>query len=175
VCPLDVSIEPTTHANFDNTFGPALIVKNGAATDVFFFNPLNPAVDFTGKPFYVADDHAGGSIVSLRPSLTPVSLPDIFWQSANGQASIWEMDGSSLVGGGPVSPNPGPNWTEIGTGDFNHDGHSHPLRAGRRFLDRLRKLRRDEGRKGKASARRVRRDGLRDGTLDDTRHTGTRL
>ena len=34
---------------------------------------------------------------------------------------------STLVGGGPVSPNPGPSWTEIGTGDFNHDGHSDIL------------------------------------------------
>ena len=59
----------TTHATFQNTFGPALIVKNGVAADVFFFDALNPAVDFTGEPFYVADDHAGGSIVSLRPSL----------------------------------------------------------------------------------------------------------
>jgi hypothetical protein len=47
---------------------------------------------------------------------------DIVWQNTGGQASIWEMSGNSLVGGGPVSPNPGPSWTEIGTGDFNDDG-----------------------------------------------------
>ena len=27
-------------------------------------------------------------------------------------------------GGGPVSPNPGPSWHAIGTGDFNGDGFS---------------------------------------------------
>jgi hypothetical protein len=48
---------------------------------------------------------------------------DILWQNTGGQASIWDMNGTSLDGGGPVSPNPGPNWTEVGTGDFNDDGH----------------------------------------------------
>jgi hypothetical protein len=51
------------------------------------------------------------------------STGDVLWQNTDGQASIWDMDGSSLVGGGPVSPNPGPSWTEVGTGDFNHDTH----------------------------------------------------
>jgi hypothetical protein len=52
---------------------------------------------------------------------------DIFWQNTDGQASIWEMNAGSLVGGGAVSPNPGPSWTEIGTGDFNKDGQSDIL------------------------------------------------
>jgi Putative Ig domain/FG-GAP-like repeat len=53
---------------------------------------------------------------------------DIVWQNTNtGQASIWDMSGSSVIGGGPVSPNPGPSWTEVGTGDFNDDGHSDIL------------------------------------------------
>ena len=53
---------------------------------------------------------------------------DILWQNQNtGQASIWEMDGSALAGGGPVTPNPGPAWKAIGTGDFNKDGYSDIL------------------------------------------------
>ncbi len=52
---------------------------------------------------------------------------DILWQNTGGQAAIWEMNGASIAGGGPISPNPGPNWTEIGTGDFNDDGHSDIL------------------------------------------------
>jgi hypothetical protein len=32
------------------------------------------------------------------------------------------MNGNKLIGGGPVSPNPGPNWKALGTGDFNGDG-----------------------------------------------------
>jgi uncharacterized repeat protein (TIGR03803 family) len=55
---------------------------------------------------------------------------DILWQNtATGQASIWETANGSddLLGGGPVSPNPGPAWKAIGTGDFNKDGDSDIL------------------------------------------------
>ena len=55
------------------------------------------------------------------------SSSDILWQNTNGQASIWEMSGTKVIGGGPVSPNPGMSWTEIGTGDFDDDGHSDIL------------------------------------------------
>ena len=44
-----------------------------------------------------------------------------------GQAAIWDMNGTSLIGGGAVSPNPGPSWNAIGTGDFNDDDHSDIL------------------------------------------------
>jgi uncharacterized repeat protein (TIGR03803 family) len=48
---------------------------------------------------------------------------DIIWQNTTtGQASIWEMDGNALVGGGKVSPNPGTNWRAVGTDDFTGDG-----------------------------------------------------
>ena len=53
---------------------------------------------------------------------------DILWQNTNtGQASIWEMSGNSLIGGGPVTPNPGTAWKAIGTGDFNKDGDADIL------------------------------------------------
>ena len=69
-------------------------------------------------------------LTALTPqgsSLPTTVTANIFWQNTSGRASIWEMDGSTLVGGGPVSPNPGPNWTEIGAGDFNHDSLSDIL------------------------------------------------
>ena len=49
---------------------------------------------------------------------------DLLWQNANGQASIWDMSGNTLTGGEPVSPNPGPSWKAIGTGDFFGAGSS---------------------------------------------------
>jgi hypothetical protein len=55
------------------------------------------------------------------------SSSDILWQNTGGQASIWEMSGTNVIGGGPVSANPGPAWKAIGTGDFNDDGHSDIL------------------------------------------------
>jgi hypothetical protein len=32
----------------------------------------------------------------------------------------------NAISGGSVSPNPGPSWTEIGSGDFNGDRHAGP-------------------------------------------------
>ena len=37
------------------------------------------------------------------------------------------MNGSTLIGGGPVSANPGPSWQAVGTGQSNHDGLSDIL------------------------------------------------
>ncbi len=37
------------------------------------------------------------------------------------------MNGNTLVGGGAASPNPGPSWRAVGTGDFNDDGRSDIL------------------------------------------------
>ena len=46
----------------------------------------------------------------------------ILFQSTGGQAALWGMDGTNIVAGGTVSPNPGPAWKTIGTGDFDDDG-----------------------------------------------------
>ena len=32
-----------------------------------------------------------------------------------------------MIGGGIVGVDPGPSWQVVGTGDFNHDGHSDIL------------------------------------------------
>ncbi len=68
-------------------------------------------------------------LTALRPGSSPSTVTSsiLFQNTSTGQASIWDMNGSTLVGGGAVSPNPGPSWTEIGTGDFNNDGHSDIL------------------------------------------------
>ena len=37
------------------------------------------------------------------------------------------MNGVNVIGGATIAANPGPSWTEVGTGDFNGDGHSDIL------------------------------------------------
>ena len=37
------------------------------------------------------------------------------------------MNGTNPIAGALVGANPGPSWTEIGTGDFNGDGKSDIL------------------------------------------------
>ena len=64
--------------------------------------------------------------VSSAPSV-PVPDLNILWQNTSGQAAIWEMNGTNLIGAAAVGGNPGPSWKAIGTGDFNDDGHSDIL------------------------------------------------
>jgi hypothetical protein len=60
-------------------------------------------------------------------TVTPI-IDTLLWQNVDGQASIWEMDGNTKIGGGPAGAiNPGPTWKAVGTGDFNHDGNSDIL------------------------------------------------
>jgi hypothetical protein len=46
------------------------------------------------------DGFADPSFLALATNSAEVHS-DILWQNANGQASIWETNGNSLVGGGP--------------------------------------------------------------------------
>src|ERR1700722_7085571 len=64
--------------------------------------------------------------VTGSPPPTPV-VPEILWQNTNGQAAIWEMNGTNVIADPLVGANPGPSWQAIGTGDFNDDGHSDIL------------------------------------------------
>jgi FG-GAP-like repeat len=71
-------------------------------------------------------------ITLSAPSGDSVSVSDpatdILWQNTStGQASLWVMSGNTLTGGGPVTPNPGPSFRAVGTGDFNKDGKSDIL------------------------------------------------
>ena len=52
---------------------------------------------------------------------------DILWQNTNGQAAIWEMNGTNVIADPLVGANPGPSWQAIGTGDFTDDGRSDIL------------------------------------------------
>ena len=63
----------------------------------------------------------GSGFVPAGSVAAPASDGILFW-STDGQAAIWGMDGTKVVAGGAVSPNPGPSWYTVGTGDFNDDG-----------------------------------------------------
>ena len=102
--------------------GGTVAIKTSGGTQVASFKVEGnyPWSQLAVSPAVVAG--AVGPLVVSAPTAS------ILWQkTSTGQASIWEMTGSTLVGGGAVSPNPGLNWTEIGTGDFNKDGHSDIL------------------------------------------------
>ena len=58
-----------------------------------------------------------GSGYATTPTVVPI-IPNLVWQNDNGQASVWAMDGTTWIGGGLVSLNPGPTWRAVGTGTF---------------------------------------------------------
>ena len=66
------------------------------------------------------DGFADPSFLALATNSAEVHS-DILWQNTNGQASIWEMNGASVTGGGPISANPGTTWHAIGTGGGGSD------------------------------------------------------
>jgi uncharacterized repeat protein (TIGR03803 family) len=107
---------PTVLASFNGTDGSeteASLIAD-AEGDLFGTSP-------SGGP-------NGGDFGTVFEVANTTVTADILWQNTTtGQASIWEMDQSTLVGGGAVTPNPGPSFKEIGSGDFNKDGSSDIL------------------------------------------------
>jgi ELWxxDGT repeat protein len=61
-------------------------------------------------------------------TIIPPTSGSLLWQNnTTGQGSIWDLTGTVLVGGGPVSPNPGPSWRAVGIADFFGGGSSNIL------------------------------------------------
>jgi hypothetical protein len=72
-------------------------------------------------------DPSASAVLGAASSITitfqnPAAGDLLFQNTTSGQASIWDVNGSTLIGGA-VSSNPGPSWRAVGTGDFNDDGH----------------------------------------------------
>jgi hypothetical protein len=64
-------------------------------------------------------------LVTVLPP--PTGNNDILFQNVSGQAAIWDVSGATLSSSALLGGNPGPNWKDVGTGDFNDDGHSDIL------------------------------------------------
>ena len=136
----------------DGTAAGTVMVKDidaGAGSSTpFDFAAINGGVEFyafdgANYGLFRSDGTAAGTIelASNVQTSTPIgatsapvpsdfngdALSDILWQNTSGQAAIWGVNGINAISGGSVSPNPGPSWTEIGSGDFNGDGHSDIL------------------------------------------------
>jgi ELWxxDGT repeat protein len=100
----------------NNTGLQSLWTTNGTSAGTKEITPISGA-----RPAYglVPVD-----LTALRPQ---TSGGDIVFQSTAGQAAIWELNGVNVLSAGGVSPNPGPSWQVIGTGDFYDNGLSDLL------------------------------------------------
>lgn len=73
---------------------------------------------------------AGDRTANYRLTVQAQSQPttDILWRNyANGQNTVWQMEGTAFGGAVPIAGSPDPNWQMQGAGDFNGDGKSDIL------------------------------------------------
>ncbi len=114
-----------TKTGYEST--PTIVVNFTGSPDVGL--GANLVADASGDLFVTTKtggaNPTGGAVLEITgsgfattPSVTPV-IANILWQNTDGQAAIWEMDGNTRIGGGPVTPNPGPDWRAVGTGEFS--------------------------------------------------------
>jgi VCBS repeat protein/FG-GAP repeat protein len=119
---------------FDATghlIGLPVTISNLATFDVNAATLTNERSIYTVNDFSSGNNNTDSSIL-LNPQSNDFNgdgASDILWHNDNGQAAIWEMSGTSQIPGGSqvLAANPGPSWTEAGSGDFNADGHSDIL------------------------------------------------
>jgi FG-GAP-like repeat len=102
--------------------------------DLLRFTPTIGAPGSTSTTTFTLSDVSNAILTPVINALTtvtntvaPVDNTSILWQNDDGQAAVWNLTGTTLTGGGPVTPNPGPSWREVGAGDFNSDGQQDIL------------------------------------------------
>jgi Domain of unknown function (DUF1906)/FG-GAP-like repeat len=123
---------------YENTLTSQILTTSPSSTETTFpiYDPSQFLIGSNISGWQYATGPSGGG-VSYGPLsnvdldlFTNTDIPvaqNILWQNADGQASVWDMNGTKIAGGGAVSANPGPSWTEIGTGDFFGGGSSDIL------------------------------------------------
>ena len=106
------------------------IVTNGAAGAGFGANLVADANGDLFTTTKAGGANSTGSVIEITnsgyattPTITPI-ISEVFWQNTNGQAAIWQLDGTSKIAGAFVNPNPGTDWMEVGSGDFSGNGNS---------------------------------------------------
>ena len=81
--------------------------------------PLGSAIAiFSGSPNQFVADAIATASAGTPP---PTGDNAILLQNVSGQAAIWDVSGASLTSSALLGANPGPNWKDVGTGDFNDD------------------------------------------------------
>ena len=77
-------------------------------------------------PVTLTNDTFTGTSAIINQSNCSI-YADILWQNTGGQAAIWGMNGTSVIGGALVGANPGPSWQVKGSGDFYGNGYADIL------------------------------------------------
>ena len=111
---------PTTLVSFYHDVGwvpDASLIAN--ASGDLFGTTAGGGASSRGTVFEITNS----GFVTTIPPISPTVINDILFQNANGQAAIWDVGGATLSSSALLGANPGPNWKDVGTGDFNDDTH----------------------------------------------------
>ena len=123
----------------DNGSSTNAPIGAGAALDVatWFQAPYDP--NWNAALLMSGTVGAGGSIGASAPpplqlnlsfvgigNFAAAGLAGLAWQSGSG-AALWNSNGTNLTQAPIPDAAMGPNWTAVGVGDFNGDGHSDLL------------------------------------------------
>ena len=110
------------------TVSPTLYTISGTAAlittelDALNFTSTGPAPGFVVPTTFALADVSSGTpstpATGVQTLTNTVPTDSILFQGATGQNSIWQLQGTNLLGGGVANSNPGPDWTTIGFGNF---------------------------------------------------------
>jgi hypothetical protein len=117
--------------------GPVIISKEidgltftptAQATTEFTIDVTDPNVDTSASDSVTTVIAvASSSSSSFFSSFSNQSGAPVWLQNSSGPLELWEMSSTTIVGGGQVTPNPGPAWSAMGTGDFYSNGNTDIL------------------------------------------------
>jgi WD40 repeat protein len=99
--------------------GSPVFEGGGTAKLEYYNNTLYGQDAATGAWYRLVSD--GSWAASAAPGFFADGSPGIVLQNTDGSVALWDMNGTSIVGGGLVA-NPGPGWEIKGTGVFSDDG-----------------------------------------------------
>ena len=99
--------------------GSPVFEADGTAKLEYYNNFLYGQDAATGAWYRLVSD--GSWAASAAPGFFADGSPGIVLQNTDGSVALWDMNGTSIVGGGLVA-NPGPGWEIKGTGVFSDDG-----------------------------------------------------
>src|SRR3984885_1871858 len=99
--------------------GSPVFEADGTAKLEYYNNFLYGQDAATGAWYRLVSD--GSWAASAAPGFFADGSSAIVLQNTNGSVALWDMIGTSIVGGGLVA-NPGPGWEIKGTGVFSDDG-----------------------------------------------------